>query len=224
MDIPQTTATTTTTTSAVTQSQSTGITSDFDTFLQMLTVQMENQDPLNPVDSTDFATQLAQFSAVEQAVLTNDLLESLTSQLASSGLADMAAWVGKEARAAAPAYFDGEPITISPNPAVLADTAEVIVSNDSGVEVQRFEIPISAEPVEWSGMDTGGVPFPTGVYSFEVISTLDGEIVTQDTAEVYSTVTEVRALDGETILILEGGAAIAASQVSALRDPGYSVG
>lgn len=221
MEIAQTTATTTNTTSAVTDQQSTGITSDFDTFLQMLTVQMQNQDPLNPVDSTDYATQLATFSSVEQAVLTNDLLKSLTSQLNSSGLADMAAWVGKEARAAAPAYFDGAPITLSPNPAVLADRAEVIVRNENGVEVQRFDVPVSAEPFEWAGVGTGGVPYPAGLYSFEVISTLEGEVLTQDTAEVYSTVTEVRAQDGETILILEGGAAVATSQVSALRDPGY---
>lgn len=221
MEIAQTTATTTNTTSAVTDQQSTGITSDFDTFLQMLTVQMQNQDPLNPVDSTDYATQLATFSSVEQAVLTNDLLKSLTSQLNSSGLADMAAWVGKEARAAAPAYFDGAPITLSPNPAVLADRAEVIVRNENGAEVQRFDVPVSAEPFEWAGVGTGGVPYPAGLYSFEVISTLEGEVLTQDTAEVYSTVTEVRAQDGETILILEGGAAVATSQVSALRDPGY---
>ena len=53
------------------------ISSDFETFLKMLTVQMKNQDPLNPVESTDYATQLATFSGVEQAVLTNDLLKSV---------------------------------------------------------------------------------------------------------------------------------------------------
>lgn len=220
MEITQTAATTTAASSASTQ-QATGITSDFDTFLQMLTVQMQNQDPLNPVDSTDYATQLATFSGVEQAVLTNDLLEALSSQLVSSGLADMAAWVGKEARAATPAYFDGAPITISPNPPVLADNAEVIVRNENGVEVQRFGIPISAEPVEWAGVAPGGTAYPSGLYSFEVVSSLEGEVLTQETAEVYSTVTEVRAQGGETLLILEGGSAIATSQVSALREPGY---
>ena len=45
------------------------LSSDFETFLKMLTTQMQNQDPLNPVDSTDYATQLATFSSVEQQVL-----------------------------------------------------------------------------------------------------------------------------------------------------------
>ena len=220
MEIGQTTATATTTATTAVES-STGITSDFDTFLQMLTVQMQNQDPLNPVDSTDYATQLATFSGVEQAVLTNDLLEALSSQLVSSGLADMAAWVGKEARAATPAYFDGAPITISPNPAVLADHAEIVVRDNYGTEIQRFDVPVSAEPIEWAGVAPGGTAYPSGLYSFELISSLEGEVLTQDVAEVYSAVTEVRAQGGETLLILEGGTAIVTSQVSALREPGY---
>ncbi|WP_373636856.1 flagellar hook capping FlgD N-terminal domain-containing protein [Yoonia sp. BS5-3] len=220
MEIAQTTTTTAASTTSVADS-SAAITSDFETFLQMLTVQMQNQDPLNPVDSTDYATQLATFSGVEQAVLTNDLLQALSSQLVSSGLADMAAWVGKEARAATPAYFDGTPITISPNPALLADNAEIVVHDEYGVEVQRFDVPISAEPVEWAGVAPGGVAYPSGMYTFELISSLEGEILTQETAEVYSTVTEVRAQDGQTLLILEGGSAIATNQVSALRDAGY---
>ncbi|MEL6838647.1 MAG: flagellar hook capping FlgD N-terminal domain-containing protein [Pseudomonadota bacterium] len=198
------------------------ISSDFETFLRMLTVQMQNQDPLNPVDSSDYATQLATFSGVEQAVLTNDLLKELTSQMNSSGLADMAAWVGKEARAAAPAYFEGEPVTLSPNPPVLADQAEIVVRNSDGVEVQRFNVAVSADLIEWAGVGPGGVPFPAGQYSFELISSANGEVLTQDPIEVYSKVTEVRAQDGQTILMLAGGAAIPTDQVSALRDPALS--
>ena len=58
--------------------KSTVIGSDFDTFLKLLTTQMKNQDPLNPIDSTDYATQLATFSGVEQQTRTNQLLESLS--------------------------------------------------------------------------------------------------------------------------------------------------
>ena len=91
--------------------------------------------------------------------------------------------------------------------------------NDQGVEVQRFDVPISADPIEWAGVAAGGFPYPSGLYSFELISSANGEVITQDAVEVYSTVTEVRAEGGETILILEGGIAVAATQVSALRDP-----
>ncbi|MFV2001871.1 MAG: flagellar hook capping FlgD N-terminal domain-containing protein, partial [Paracoccaceae bacterium] len=53
------------------------VNSDFETFLKLLTTQLKNQDPLKPVDSSDFAVQLATFSSVEQQVKTNDLLTSL---------------------------------------------------------------------------------------------------------------------------------------------------
>ena len=53
------------------------LTSDFDTFLKMLTAQAKYQDPLEPLDSTEYAAQLAQFSMVEQQVQTNEQLLSL---------------------------------------------------------------------------------------------------------------------------------------------------
>ena len=68
MDLTQITAATTT---FVPQTETTEavISSDFETFLRMLTVQLENQDPLDPTDSADYAMQLATFSGVEQQVL-----------------------------------------------------------------------------------------------------------------------------------------------------------
>ena len=72
--------------------------SDFETFLKMLTTQMQNQDPLNPVDSTEFATQLAMFTSVEQQVLTNDRLLSIQETLLGNELGQAADWVGKLAR------------------------------------------------------------------------------------------------------------------------------
>src|SRR6056297_3909166 len=78
------------------------LSSDFETFLLMLTTQMQNQDPLNPLESSEFAVQLATFSGVEQQVKTNDLLGSLLSGLASSGMAQMASWIGREARTDGP--------------------------------------------------------------------------------------------------------------------------
>ncbi|MEM1422077.1 MAG: flagellar hook capping FlgD N-terminal domain-containing protein, partial [Pseudomonadota bacterium] len=72
--------------SATQDTGSTGdsITSDFDMFLQLLTAQLENQDPLDPADPTEFVAQLATFSSVEQQISTNDkldqLIESFTAQ------------------------------------------------------------------------------------------------------------------------------------------------
>ena len=82
------------------------IDSDFETFLRMLTVQLQNQDPLDPIDNSEYAVQLATFSGVEQQVKTNDLLETLGSQLGVMGMSELAGWVGKQARANMPASVD----------------------------------------------------------------------------------------------------------------------
>ncbi|NNF91122.1 MAG: flagellar hook assembly protein FlgD, partial [Boseongicola sp.] len=95
---------------------SSALSSDFETFLLMLTTQMQNQDPLNPIESQDFAVQLATFSGVEQQVLSNELLETLATGMGLSGMSQLAGWVGMEARVTAPAAFDGTPITLAPDP------------------------------------------------------------------------------------------------------------
>ena len=201
-----------------TETSETVISSDFETFLKMLTVQMENQDPLNPTDSSEYAMQLATFSGVEQQVLTNDLLNALMMQMNTTGMAQMADWVGKEARAAAPAYFDGTPITIAPNPAAVADKVELVVYDADGTEVQRAEIPKSADPIEWAGSAADGTPFTTGLYTFAVESSANGEVILNETADIYATVQEVRSENGQSILILEGGVAVQATDVTALRE------
>ncbi len=194
------------------------ISSDFETFLKMLTVQMENQDPLNPTDSSEYAQQLATFSGVEQAVLTNDLLSAMMVQMNTTGMAQMADWVGKEARAPAAGHFNGSPITIAPNPAATAETVELVVSDSEGNEVQRYDIPKSADPIEWAGTQSDGTSFPSGLYQFQVVSSANGEAILTETADIYARVHEVRSENGQSILVLKGGVSVLASDVSALRE------
>ena len=217
MEITQTTTTASSFTPQTETSEAV-ISSDFETFLKMLTVQMENQDPLNPTDSSEYAQQLATFSGVEQAVLTNDLLSSMMVQMSTTGMAQMAGWVGKEARAAVPGHFDGSPITIAPNPASVADKVELVVFDVDGNEVQRSEIPKSTDQIEWAGTDTNGTPFPSGLYRFEVVSSSNGEVVLAETADIYTRVQEVQSENGNSVLVLKGGVSVLASDVSALRE------
>ncbi len=198
------------------------ISSDFDTFLKMLTVQMTNQDPLNPIDSADYAVQLATFSGVEQQAKTNQLLTALSLQMGASGMAQMASWVGKEARAPVAGFFDNSPITVAPNPVSYADRVELVVRNATGIEVQRMSIPVSADPVQWAGVGDDGLPLPSGLYTFEVVNyDAEGEVFLQEQADIYSRVQEVRSEGGQTILMLAGGVGVLATSVSALRDPAY---
>ncbi len=218
MDIASIQQTTPTSTQIPAAEASPTTASDYETFLKMLTAQMKYQDPLNPVDSTDYATQLATFSSVEQAVLTNDLLRSLTAQMSTGGLAEMAALVGKEARSTAPAYFDGQPIQLLPQASSIADIAEVIVRNEAGEEVQRMAISPAAETAVWAGVNADGTPMESGLYSFEVVSTSNGEVIAQTPIATYNKVVEVRLEGTQTMLVLEGGFSVPSNEVSALRD------
>lgn len=218
MELTQTAATARPSFAPQAETSETVISSDFETFLKMLTVQMENQDPLDPTDSAEYAMQLATFSGVEQQVLTNDLLNALMLQMNTTGMAQMADWVGKEARAPVPAYFDGSPVTIAPNPAAVADKVELLVLDEDGNELERTEIAVSADPIEWAGTSPDGTPYPDGVYEFRVISSANGEVLINETADVYARVQEVRSENGQAILLLDGDVAVLASDVSALRE------
>ncbi len=197
----------------------TAVNSDYDVFLQLLTAQVKNQDPLDPMSSDDFSSQLAQFSAVEQQVKTNDLLEALGVQMSVMGMGEMATWIGLDARAVTPADFQGSPISISPNPAATADRAVLVVKDTSGNVVQQQEFTPSTDEIQWAGVDEDGNAFANGLYSFEVESYSGEELLSTTKAEVYSKIIEAKNQNGETVLVLSGGAEVSSSAVSGLRNP-----
>jgi len=193
--------------------------SDFETFLKMLTAQARYQDPLEPLDSSEYAAQLAQFSMVEQQVKSNDLLTALTNHLGGGNIAQMTSWIGLEARSAAPVQFDGSPLTLYPNPSVAADEMAMVVTNASGTEVSRSVVSVSAQSVTWSGQATDGTTLASGQYTIQFESRTNGELLSTQPAEHYARVTEARVQNGVATLILKGGANVQTSDVSALREP-----
>ncbi|HEY6919937.1 MAG TPA: flagellar hook capping FlgD N-terminal domain-containing protein [Tabrizicola sp.] len=195
------------------------ITSDFTTFLKMLTVQMQNQDPMNPIDSADYAVQLATFSGVEQQVRTNQLLADMQGKFSQLGMAEMASWIGKEARSPAPVRYDGAPVTLSPNPAVGADRTVLVVKDAQGTLVSREEIPVSAAPYQWLGAGIDGNPLPHGTYSIALESLNGDRVLATTPVEHYARVIEAKGGSGGTKLVLESGVEVLASDVTALREP-----
>ncbi|MDW4498255.1 flagellar hook capping FlgD N-terminal domain-containing protein [Sulfitobacter sp. D35] len=195
------------------------LSSDFETFLKMLTAQARFQDPLEPIESTEYAAQLAQFSMVEQQVLSNDLLKALSVGLGTGGIAQVAGWIGMDARSAAPARFEGQPIELTTEPIDGAEQAFLIVRGADGREVQRYQVSESARSLTWEGLDLGGSPLPADTYDFILEFRTAGEVIGTTTPETFTRVTEVRNSDGAAVLVLDSGAEVTASDVSALREP-----
>jgi flagellar basal-body rod modification protein FlgD len=197
------------------------LSSDFETFLKMLTVQMKNQDPLNPMESSDFAVQLATFSGVEQQVKTNDLLTKLADGFAGSGIGELAGWIGKEVRSAGSARFDGAPITLHPGSDLKNGESGFLVARDeAGLPIARYPFVGTGEPIVWAGAAADGTPLPNGLYRFDV-EVMNGEQVARTVpVEHYARVAEVRTGATGPVLVMEGGATVAPANVTAVRVPG----
>lgn len=192
--------------------------SDFETFLKMLTTQMKNQDPLNPMEASDFAVQLATFSSVEQQVLTNNILSGLSDQMGQMGMAQLASWVGMQARAPMSVQFEGFPVTLHSKAVPLADKAQLKVIDANGRVVQTIGMSLSGEPVQWTGRDATGFSLPFGAYQFEVESLNEGTVIDTQIPEVYDTVVEARMEAGQTVLVMQSGAQVGAGLITALRN------
>jgi flagellar basal-body rod modification protein FlgD len=204
------------------QTRTNALSSDFETFLRMLTVQMKNQDPLNPIESSDFAVQLATFSGVEQQVRTNELLTKLSDGFGATGLSNLAGWIGKEVRTSGDANFAGAPLTLYPGPGFgNAEAGFLVVRDSSGLPIARYPMQGGGEPVMWAGAGPDGTPLPNGLYRFEV-EVMDGEYVARTVpVEHYTRVNEVRTSASGPVLVTEGGATIPAAAVSGVRGLGF---
>jgi len=220
MEISQTAATAIAATPPADPAPQIPLTSDFNTFLNLLTAQVRNQDPLNPVSSDDFATQLATFSGVEQQVRSNALLQGIADRLGSGDVAGLAGWIGLELRAPAAARFDGTPVQVLPRLPEGAESGQLLVRDADGRTVQRLPLAPGAESLLWPGLDAAGNPLPPGLYSFEVEGLRGGEVIAVRPVEIYATVREVRLVDGRPELVLEGGETLTPENVAALRQPG----
>ncbi len=191
------------------------ISSDFQTFLRMLTVQMQNQNPLEPIEASDFAVQLATFSGVEQQVETNDLLKQMATRM---GLAELGGWVGRKALSSAPVHVTDAPVRLVPPEVDGTDRAELIVTDLSGEEMGRFPVDLDADELffEMPPEDEGG--FPHGHYLFKMESFAGSKSLGTHPVLGYARIEEARMDAGQILLVLKGGQIINSEMVIGLRE------
>lgn len=224
MDVTSTSAATTPTTAATKtkateeETASSTLTGDFDTFLKLLTTQLKNQDPLQPMDSTEFVAQLASFSSVEQQIGSNTRLDKILAALSGASTESFANWIGKEVRAPTSADFTGAAVEIFVTPVEDADRAVLVVKNDFGQEVARQSVTVGEESVIWDGNDSLGNGVAHGRYAFALESYAGETLVDTQAGQVFATVAEVRVdAENETVLVLDGGGQVAPGDVTAVR-------
>lgn len=203
-----------------TGSQSSLISSDFQTFLKMLTTQMQNQDPLNPMESTEFATQLATFSGVEQQVRTNAWLGQIAGGGGAGGLTTLSGLIGMEAELPTPARFAGSPLTLRASVPPGAASAQLIIRDATGQEVARQDWPRTSGEVTWAGSSASGTPLPQGEYLFSVEARDASGALREAPVTHLAAIKEVRlSAEGAGLLVLSNGSEIPANAALALRRP-----
>ncbi|MBB5517321.1 flagellar hook assembly protein FlgD [Amphiplicatus metriothermophilus] len=193
--------------------------SDFQSFLKLLTAQLRNQDPLSPLDSTQFVEQLASFSSVEQQIETNRLLEELAGSFRSAGLETVTPWIGKTATVEATGVaFTGAPLTLAFPDSAYGAPSEIVVRDANGNAVYRGSVPAGATEFVWNGETIAGPPAASGKYAF-VANYSDGEKTIASAPLLFSApVVEARLVDGAPRLVLDGGAIVDPAAVISVRD------
>lgn len=191
------------------------ISSDFETFLRMLTTQMQNQNPLEPIEASDFAVQLATFSGVEQQVRTNDILAELSNRM---GLSELAGWVGRKVLSAAPHFLNESTLQLVPPEVVGADYAELVFRDLYGVEIARHPTDPSATEILFTPSSFGGSELSAGFYEIEMQSFRAGTLISSAPVLGYAPVEEARIDAGHVLLVLKGGHIIDSSKVVGLRE------
>lgn len=147
------------------------IAENFDTFLALLTTQLQNQSPLDPLDTNQFTQQLVQFTEVEQTVKQNENLESLIQLTAANTITNVVGFLGGEITlGGTTAELSGGTASWNYELASAAESATITVKDANGVPVFTTTGPAPAgkSTFLWDGrMDTGGTA-PDGEYTLSV--------------------------------------------------------
>lgn len=156
---------------SIAKEASTRLSDNYDTFLVLLTAQLQNQDPLAPMDSTQFTQQLVQFSQVEQQIRTNEQLEGLVAQNQAASAGTALAYLGRDA------IIEGNTSTLAGGAANWAyDLANAADTVKLEIRDARNRTVFSVDGVKsagehlfsWDGTNTLGEKAPDGVYNLVI--------------------------------------------------------
>ncbi len=182
-----------------------------DAFLKLLVAQLSHQDPLKPMDGTQMISQLAQFSALEQAVAQSSKLDLLSAQLTGLSNSSATDLVGKTVTVRGKAIaFDGvKPTGLSVTLGGASTKTTVTIRDASGQAVRTMEVgprPIGTMPITWDGKDDKGQTVPAGSYTCDVSAANASGAKVTVSQDVTGKVAKVSFDKGYPELTLESGA------------------
>jgi len=201
--------------SAYTQTSQTAVQESKMDFLKLLTLQLKSQNPLKPYDNQEFASQLAQFSQLEQLTSIKSLLEeqstayqSLTQTMENSALPGM---LGKSAKAHwNTTEFDGDnAVSLGYNLTSACSAGEVTIKNSSGTIVRSInlsgtELKNGEHKFQWDGKDDDGNLVDKGTYTFGVSACNSSGTTFDADTYTYGKIQSVKFTSDGTKIVLNG--------------------
>jgi flagellar basal-body rod modification protein FlgD len=193
------------------------IAENFDAFLMLLTTQLKNQNPLEPLDTNQFTQQLVQFASVEQQIKSNETLNALLNSSQSSIVSSAASFVGMQITA------DGATTRLADGKAqwrlnfARAATATITIRDEDGnvVKTDTKTFGSGNQQYGWNGLTSTGLPAPEGDYTITVTGRdVSGQAVTIKT-EIAGKVDSVDMAGDDPVLLI-GGVQVPLSNVKTI--------
>jgi flagellar basal-body rod modification protein FlgD len=196
------------------------LSTSYQTFLTLLTTQLQNQDPTSPEDPNAFTSELVEMTGVQQQLLTNQLLQQLTNNVSNS-----VNLIGKTVTADSTAanLTDGSAVWHYGLPSAAA-SAEVTVTNSTGQVVFNGPAPTLTagdNTFTWNGKDSSGVQQPDGVYTLSVSATDSSGASLQTLISVTGVATSVQTLNGADLVTI-GNTAVPVTSITNVANPSSS--
>jgi flagellar basal-body rod modification protein FlgD len=180
---------------------------NFQTFLTLLTTQLQNQNPLDPLDTNQFTQQLVEFAGVEQQLKTNDQLTNLISLQQTTSATQALGFVGKTA------VVNGSTTALSNSQATwdlnvpTTSTVTISIANSAGQTVFTGNYSATAgneQPFTWNGQGNDGTQWPDGQYTMTATAQdSTGNSVAVST-EISGTVNSVDLTQSPPLLSIQG--------------------
>lgn len=181
------------------------IANNFDTFLQLLTTQLQNQNPLDPLDTNEFTNQLVQFSGVEQSIKTNENLEAILRLSVANTATAAVSYIGKTISASGTSaeLSNGRATwTYTADRAAGNVTVTVRDSSDTIVFSQQGAIGAGTGTFVWDGVKDDGSRAPDGDYTISMAAFDDAGQVVPVKTSVGGIVDSIDLAGEEPVLII----------------------
>jgi flagellar basal-body rod modification protein FlgD len=198
-----------TTTDSGTAAATKSLADNFDNFLTLLTTQLKNQDPLKPMDSTEFTTQLVQFTGVEQQINANKSLDKILAQGQSNQSLQAASFIDRAVEAKGNGLTlgtNGDPSDFAFELSAQATTATAAIKDADGNIIRSFSVPVAKgrNIGTWDGKTTSGMTAQPGFYTYSVSARDAKGQPIQAVQKQIGVVTDVAIDDTGTYLNLNG--------------------